>query len=79
MTKLREYLKIKDAAALVGVSSMTVRNWDKQEKLKPHRNPINGYRLYKKEELLRVLKSIESDPFARSKASFETEEATARR
>lgn len=79
MTKLREYLKIKDAAALLGVSSMTLRNWDKQEKLKPHRNPINGYRLYKKEELLRVLKSIESDPFARSKASVETEEATARR
>ena len=79
MTKLREYLKIKEAAALLGVSSMTLRNWDKQEKLKPHRNPINGYRLYKKDELLRVLKSIESDSFAGSRASFETEEATARR
>jgi DNA-binding transcriptional MerR regulator len=63
----------------LGVSPMTLRNWDKQDKLKPYRNPINGYRLYKKEDLLGVLRSIKCDSLARLKASFETEEATARR
>ena len=79
MTNLKGYLRIKEASTLLGVSPMTLRNWDKQDKLKPHRNPINGYRLYKKEDLLKVLGSIEFDSSARARASFETEEATARR
>lgn len=79
MTNLKGYLRIKEASTLLGVSPMTLRNWDKQDKLKPHRNPINGYRLYKKEDLLKVLGSIESGSFARARASFETEEAIARR
>jgi DNA-binding transcriptional MerR regulator len=72
-------MRIKEASTLLGVSPMTLRNWDKQDKLKPHRNPINGYRLYKKEELLKVLRSIESDSSFGSKISFEMEEITARR
>ena len=79
MTNLKGYMRIKEASTLLGVSPMTLRNWDKQDKLKPHRNPINGYRLYKKEELLRVLRSIESDSSFGSKKSFQIEETTARR
>lgn len=79
MTNLKGYMRIKEASTLLGVSPMTLRNWDKQDKLKPHRNPINGYRLYKKEELLRVLRSIESDSSFGSKTLFEMEETTVRR
>ncbi|MFH0985046.1 MAG: helix-turn-helix domain-containing protein [Candidatus Omnitrophota bacterium] len=79
MTNLKGYLRIKEASILLGVSPMTLRNWDKQDKLKPHRNPINGYRLYKKEDLLKVLGSIESDSSAVVTSSFETEEAMVRR
>ncbi len=56
---LKDYITIKEASAFLGVNPMTLRNWDKQGKLKSRRHPINGYRLYKKEELKGVLKSIE--------------------
>ena len=55
MEKINDYLQIKDAAALVGVSSSTLRNWEKQGKLKARRNPINCYRLYRREDLETLL------------------------
>ncbi len=58
MHKIDEYLKIKDAAALLGVSPGTLRNWEKLGKLKAHRNPNNQYRLYKKIDLEKLLNAI---------------------
>ncbi len=58
MENLKDYITIKEAAAFLGVNPMTLRNWDKQGKLKSHRHPINHYRLYKKEDLTGILKSI---------------------
>jgi excisionase family DNA binding protein len=40
------FLTIGEAAAYLGVTATTLRNWDKTGKLTPHRHPINGYRLY---------------------------------
>ncbi len=60
MQKIDDYLKIKDAAELLGVSASTLRNWEKLGKLKAHRNPNNMYRLYKKSDLEKLLKSIET-------------------
>lgn len=59
MQKIGKYLKIKDAAALLGVSPSTLRNWEKLGKLKAHRNPNNKYRLYKQVDLEGLLKEIE--------------------
>ena len=58
MQKIDDYLKIKDAAALVGVSPSTLRNWETQGKLKAHRNPHNSYRLYKRQDLEALLLEI---------------------
>ena len=58
MQKIDEYLKIKDAAAFLGVSPSTLRNWEKMGKLKAHRNPNNKYRLYMKIDLEKLLKNI---------------------
>jgi MerR family copper efflux transcriptional regulator len=55
---LREYLRIKDAAALLGVSEGTLRNWSQQGKIKVHRHPINGYRLYNQEDLQALLLAV---------------------
>jgi len=60
MQKIDDYLKIKDAAALVGVSPSTLRNWEKLGKLKAHRNPHNSYRLYKQQDLEALLRQISS-------------------
>lgn len=57
-SKLSDYLTIKQASELLGVHKDTLRWWDKLGKLKPYRNPMNGYRLYKKGELEKLLKDL---------------------
>jgi MerR family transcriptional regulator, copper efflux regulator len=56
--KIDDYLQINEAAAYLGISPSTLRNWEKQGKLSTHRNPINSYRLYKKKDLENLLKLI---------------------
>ena len=41
-----KYINIKKAAKHLGVSPLTLRNWDKAGKLVAHRHPINNYRVY---------------------------------
>lgn len=55
----RKYFTIKEAAQYLGVSSLTLRNWDKQDKLVAYRNPINNYRMYRLDQLELFLHSIE--------------------
>jgi site-specific DNA-cytosine methylase len=47
----RDWLRIGEAAAILGVSEQTLRNWDSSGRLRPRRHPINGYRLYRAQEL----------------------------
>lgn len=51
---MAEHLTIKKAAEYLGVTATTLRNWDKAGKLKPHRHPMNKYRLYKLSDLKRL-------------------------
>lgn len=46
-----EYLTVGEAAAFLGVSASTLRNWDRAGKLTAYRHPVNGYRLYEKKQL----------------------------
>jgi len=55
---LKELLTINEAAELLGVNKMTLRRWDIAGKLKAYRNPMNKYRLYKKEELEALIREI---------------------
>jgi DNA-binding transcriptional MerR regulator len=55
-----DVLTIKQTAALLGVSEVTLRRWDKSGKFSPHRHPLNGYRCYRREEVLRLRRAIES-------------------
>ncbi|MEQ1561702.1 MAG: helix-turn-helix domain-containing protein [Nitrospira sp.] len=57
MTNL--YITIKQASRILGVSPLTLRNWDKNGKLKAHRHPMNNYRVYKIEDLEKVIQEIE--------------------
>lgn len=58
MNKLNEYLTISEAAKFIGVSKNTLRTWERANKIKTLRNPMNQYRLYKKEDLEVLLKNI---------------------
>jgi site-specific DNA-cytosine methylase len=58
----RDFLKIRDAARLIGVSEKTLRNWDRLGHLRAHRHPINGYRLYRTADLHALLERISELP-----------------
>jgi len=51
MTKLSEYVKVAEAAQILGVSQGTVRSWAEAGKIPMHRNPANGYRLFLRADL----------------------------
>jgi len=46
------------AAGLLGVSEQTLRRWDKAGKLRAKRHPMNGYRLYPREEIVELRQRI---------------------
>lgn len=56
--KISDLLKIKQAADYIGVPVSTLRDWDRKGKLKAVRHPVNGYRLYQRSELERILEGI---------------------
>ena len=51
---------LSEAASYLGVSKSTLRNWDREGKLKAYRHPVNNYRAFDLEELrgLRVQASF---------------------
>lgn len=58
----QKYLTIKQAAVLLGVSPLTLRNWDKRGQLIAHRHPVNNYRVYKIDEIEKLIQKIEENP-----------------
>lgn len=53
------YFSIKEAAEILGVSPLTLRNWDRSGKFKAQRHPMNNYRVYKLSSLERIIEDIE--------------------
>ncbi len=68
---MNKYITIKDASHILGVSKITLRNWDKSGKLKAHRHPFNNYRVYKLEDIDKVLEMIEGNIFVVKKKKNE--------
>jgi len=56
---LRDFLRISEAAEYLGVSPNTLRNWENAGKIAAHRHPVNGYRLFKKEDLDALLHQLQ--------------------
>ena len=59
MTKLSDYLRISEAAEYLGVSPNTLRNWENAGKIAAHRHPVNGYRLFKQQDLDALLQQVQ--------------------
>ena len=58
--KLEGYLQIKAAAAMLGVSINTLRNWERAGKLVPVRHPVNNYRLYRRADIAALLAALDA-------------------
>lgn len=54
-----ELVTIKEAAKMLGVSRLTLRNWDKSGKLLARRHPISNYRVYLVDDLKNLLAQIQ--------------------
>jgi type I restriction enzyme M protein len=65
------YYTISDAAELLGVTSMTLRNWEKSGKLLGKRDESNGYRMYQASLVLKLKEEmadkVESIPLPKAK------------
>lgn len=57
MKKLNEYMTIKQAAEFLGVTTTTLRSWDKRKIIKCFRS-LGGERRYLKEDLVDALKRV---------------------
>lgn len=57
---MEKFISIKRASEILGVTPLTLRNWDKKGKFKALRHPINNYRVYKSEDVTRIIKEIET-------------------
>ena len=55
-----KFMTIKEAATYLGVTPLTLRNWDKQGKLPATRHPMSNYRIYKTDDLEKLSKDIEA-------------------
>ena len=56
----KKFINIKDAGAMLGVSKLTLRNWDRDGKLIAKRHPMNNYRVYLREDLDNIIQKMES-------------------
>lgn len=56
---MENYLTISQAAKLLGVSSETLRRWDKSDKFKSIRHPINNYRVYQESQVLSLVEDFQ--------------------
>jgi DNA (cytosine-5)-methyltransferase 1 len=56
----RKYLSIREAAAALGMTPLTLRNWDKRGVLTSYRNPVNNYRVYRADQIELFLRRVEN-------------------
>lgn len=51
---------INQASKILGVTPLTLRNWDNSGKFEASRHPINNYRVYKISDIEKLLMEIEA-------------------
>lgn len=55
----KNLLTVSQVAKMLGVTPLTLRNWDKNGKLVALRHPLNNYRVYKKADIDNLLESMD--------------------
>ena len=58
MSIREEYATVHQAAEILGVALNTVRAWGESGKIPEYRHPMNGYRLYRRQDLEKVLQRL---------------------
>jgi predicted site-specific integrase-resolvase len=55
---LKKFITVKETAKMLGVTPLTLRNWDKSGKLEAGRHPFNNYRVYQRQDIEKLLVEI---------------------
>jgi len=55
---MKGFITVKQAAKILDVHPTTLRRWDKKGKLKAVRHRFNHYRLYKKNEVEKLISKL---------------------
>ncbi|HEY4497993.1 MAG TPA: MerR family DNA-binding transcriptional regulator [Candidatus Paceibacterota bacterium] len=62
VNETKKYITIKQAARLIGVTELTLRNWDKAGKFVAARHPMNNYRVYTINQVENLLARMDEAP-----------------
>ena len=60
-----KYITIQQAAKIIGVSTLTLRNWDNSGKFEAMRHPMNNYRVYTIDQIETLMKKIGNKKISR--------------
>jgi MerR family transcriptional regulator, copper efflux regulator len=55
----KKYITIKEASIMIGVTPLTLRNWDNNGKFPAGRHPMSNYRVYDLADVQELIHSIE--------------------
>ena len=55
----KKYFTVKEVGKILSVTPLTLRNWDKQGKLRALRNPANNYRIYRVLDIENFIRRME--------------------
>ncbi len=67
----KKFLTVNEVAKILGVTPLTVRNWDKKGALAAYRNPINNYRMYRIEDVEVLIRKIDQSKGRSSKLKMD--------
>lgn len=56
---MEKFIKVGEAAKLLGVSNETLRRWDKSKKFESVRHPINNYRVYPESNIMSLAEELQ--------------------
>jgi DNA (cytosine-5)-methyltransferase 1 len=59
MSLREKYVKVREAAEILGVCPNTVRAWGATGRISEYRHPVNKYRLYHKSDLEKLIAQVE--------------------
>ena len=57
----KDYYSLNEVSEILGKSKETLRRWDREGKLSATRDPVNNYRIYKKEQVNNILEKLSID------------------
>lgn len=63
-TDLEEWIGIAEAAAAAGVSTETIRRWERAGRIPPAMRTLGGQRRYKRADLVRLAPGLHHPPAA---------------